>query len=50
MGITIPAIPIVLMYERGPFKGRNKSDGSIFDTVWPPFKDENWKTWIGLIV
>ncbi|XP_021959979.1 solute carrier family 35 member G1 isoform X2 [Folsomia candida] len=58
LGITIPTIPIFAFYECGPGgKSRREksiketgSPGSLFDTVWPIFKDDNWKTCIGLFM
>lgn len=46
-GTVIPTIPLIFFYECGP--GTKKQD-SIFTSVWPVFKNENWKTWIGLLV
>jgi hypothetical protein len=58
IGVTLPTIPILWFYECGP-GGRSREkksleekgrETSIFDTVWPPFENNNWKTWIGLFV
>jgi len=45
-GTVIPVIPLLFFYECGP--GVKKQE-SIFGTVWPVWKNENWKTWIGLL-
>lgn len=58
VGITLPTIPILMFFNCGPGsnaikeKGmkENGKPGSMFDSVWPVFENENWKTWIGLFV
>lgn len=46
-GTVIPTIPLLFFYECGPGV---KKQGSVFHTVWPVWRNENWKTWIGLLV
>ena len=54
IGITVPTIPILMFYQCGPGAStKEKENGqkvSLFDTVWPVFENDNWKTWIGLFV
>ncbi|ODM97265.1 Solute carrier family 35 member G1 [Orchesella cincta] len=45
-GTVIPTIPLLFFYECGPGV---KKQSSVFTSVWPVFKNENWKTWIGLL-
>ncbi|CAL8122538.1 unnamed protein product [Orchesella dallaii] len=45
-GTVIPTIPLLLFYECGPGV---KKQSSVFHSVWPVFKNDNWKTWIGLV-
>lgn len=46
-GTVIPTIPLLFFYECGPGV---KKQSSVFGSVWPVWKNENWKTWIGLVV
>ncbi|CAG7833424.1 unnamed protein product [Allacma fusca] len=49
-GITLPSIPILMYFEccRGTSKNEKKN-GSVFDTVWPLNKNDNWKNVVGLL-
>lgn len=46
-GTIIPTIPLLFFYECGP--GVKKQE-SVFTGVWPIIKNDNWKTWLGLLV
>lgn len=46
-GTVIPTIPLLCFYECGP---GTKKQSSVFGSVWPVWENENWKTWIGLVV
>lgn len=46
-GTIIPTLPLLLFFECGP---GTKKQTSVFTSVWPIWENQNWKTWIGLVV
>ncbi|CAL8104295.1 unnamed protein product [Orchesella dallaii] len=51
-GTAVLTFPLLFYYDCGPRvknKNNNKPQESEAQSVWPAFKKENWKTWVGLL-